>query len=91
MTVKNEGSHRGRDVVEVYLNPPYKTGEIEKSTVNLVGFGKTSILEPGQEETIEIEINQYNFASYDCYDKNNNGFKGFELDDGTYTLSLRTD
>lgn len=91
VTVKNEGSHRGRDVVEVYLNPPYKTGEIEKSTVNLVGFGKTSILEPGQEETIEIEIDQYNFASYDCYDKNNNGFKGFELDDGTYTLSLRTD
>ena len=91
VTVKNEGSHRGRDVVEVYLNPPYKTGEIQKSTVNLVGFGKTSILEPGQEETIEIEIDQYNFASYDCYDKNNNGFKGFELDDGTYTLSLRTD
>ena len=29
--------------------------------------------------------------SYDCYDKNNNGFMGYELEKGTYTLSFRSD
>ncbi|MCL2486847.1 MAG: glycoside hydrolase family 3 C-terminal domain-containing protein, partial [Oscillospiraceae bacterium] len=38
--VKNIGSKAGKDVIEVYYNPPY-TGAGEKSTVNLVAFKKT--------------------------------------------------
>ena len=30
-------------------------------------------------------------ASYDAYDNNKNGFAGYELDEGTYTFSIRTD
>ena len=30
-------------------------------------------------------------ASYDTYDRNNNGFMGYEVEKGNYSLSLRTD
>ena len=91
VTVTNNGDYLGRDVVEVYVTPPYTDGEIEKASVTLAGFGKTNELQPGASETIEITVDPYDFASYDCYDKNNNDFKGWELDAGTYTFSLRTD
>ena len=91
VTVTNNGDYPGRDVVEVYVTPPYTDGEIEKASVTLAGYGKTNELQPGASETIEITVDPYDFASYDCYDKNKNNFKGWELDEGTYTFSLRTD
>ena len=54
----------------------------------LVGFAKTSLLAPGKSETVSIEINPYDFASYDDKDANKNGFAGFELDAGVYTFTL---
>ena len=97
VTVTNEGSVPGRDVVEVYVEVPYYghevgvTDAIEKPAVQLAGFGKTNVLEPGASETIEIEIDPYDFASYDCYNANDNDFSGWELERGEYTFSLRTD
>lgn len=91
VTVKNEGKYPGREVVQVYMTPEYHKGGIEKSHVNLVGFGKTEVLQPGAEATIEVTIDCDDFTSYDCYDKNNNGHKGYELEKGKYILSLRTD
>ena len=44
VTVKNTGAVAGKDVVEVYYNPPYTNGGIEKSTANLVAFAKTAEL-----------------------------------------------
>lgn len=86
--VKNEGSVAGKDVVEVYAKAPYKTGEIEKPYEILIGYAKTSLLEPGASEKVSIDINPYYMASYDYNDANNNGFKGYELDAGTYSLSF---
>ena len=37
------------------------------------------------------EFTPYEMASYDCYDKNNNGSARWELDAGDYNLFLRTD
>ena len=45
--VKNTGDVAGKDVVEVYYNPPYTNGGIEKASANLIAFEKTSLLEPG--------------------------------------------
>lgn len=81
----------GQDVVELYYSVPYYQGGIEKSAVKLGAFAKTSILEPGKSETVTLKLNLRDLASYDCYDKNNNGFMGYELEAGKYTLSLRTD
>lgn len=94
VAVTNNGTVPGQDVVEIYAIAPYygHTNEqaIEKPYVNLAGFGKTNILEPNSTEEIKITVDPYDFASYDCYDRNSNGFKGYELEHGQYTLSLRT-
>ena len=70
---------------------PYTKGGIEKSYVSLVGFNKTELLAPNTSQTISIEIDAYDFLSYDCYDKNNNGFTGYELESGDYQIKLMTD
>lgn len=91
ITVTNTGDYAGKEVVSAYVTAPYTPGEIEKSSVALVGFNKTELIQPGSSQTVTIEIDPYNFASYDCYDKNENGFKGYELEAGEYIISLRTD
>lgn len=89
--VKNIGDYPGKDVVQVYLEPQYYPGEIEKASANLVGFAKTSDINPGENEVVTIELDPYDFAAYDAYDKNNNGNKGYELDRGSYKIKLMTD
>ena len=89
--VKNTGSVKGKDVVQIYATAPYTPGGIEKAYKVLVGFGKTEELEPGAEETLTIEFVPYNFASYDSKDLNGNGFKGYELDSGNYVFHVGTD
>ena len=88
--VTNTGEARGKDVVELYASAPYTKGGIEKSSVTLVAFAKTTTLDPGASETLTLTFNPYDMASYDCYDKNGNGFFGYELEKGNYVLSLRT-
>ncbi len=89
--VTNTGAYAGKDVVQVYVNAPYTVGGIEKSYVSLVGFAKTAAIEPGANQVLTIELDAYDFASYDAYDKNDNGFKGYELEAGDYNLFLMTD
>ncbi len=84
--VKNEGAVKGKEVVQIYVQAPYTPGEVEKSHVKLVGFGKTSELRPGETETVTITVNVQDLASYDATDANKNGAKGYELDEGAYTL-----
>lgn len=93
MTVRvtNVGSVDGRDVVELYYSAPYTKGGIEKSAIKLGAFAKTQTLKPGQYEDINLSMSVSEMKSYDCYDKNNNGFMGYELEAGDYTISLRTD
>ena len=89
--VTNTGSVAGKDVVELFCTPPYIDGGIEKAAVNLVDFAKTHLLEPGQSETVSLKWSAYDIASYDCYDKNDNGSATYELDGGDYEFSFRTD
>lgn len=89
--VENTGNKAGKDVVQVYYSAPYYKGEIEKSYINLVAFGKTDIIEPGKSETLNMTFDIYDMASYDCYDKNGNGFNGWELDPGDYNIKIMKD
>ena len=84
--VTNEGSVAGKETVEIYVQAPYTTGEVEKAHVKLVGFGKTDLLNPGETQTLLISVNVQDMASYDATDANGNGFKGYALDEGAYTL-----
>ncbi len=89
--VENVGDYAGKDVVELYYQAPYYNDQIEKSSINLADFAKTAVLNPGEFQEVTLHVSAYDMASYDCYDANGNGHKGYELDHGTYTLSLRTD
>lgn len=89
--VTNTGTVAGKDVVEVYYTAPYTKGGIEKAYVNLVEFGKTKTIQPGDKDEVTIDFDLYDMASYDCYDANNNGFKGWELDPGEYHIRLMED
>lgn len=86
VTVKNTGSVAGKDVVQLYASAPYTLGGIEKAHKVLVGFAKTKLLQPGESETVTVSFDPYSAASYDYRDANSNGFSGYELEAGEYTL-----
>lgn len=88
VNVKNTGSVAGKEVVQIYATAPYTEGKIEKPYVSLIGFAKTSLLEPGKDETVTVTFNGYDLASYDYSDANENGFKGYELDSGKYEIKV---
>ena len=86
--VTNTGEVAGKEVVQVYYTAPYIKGEIEKSAVELVAFGKTELLEPGESEVLTLKFSARDMASYDAYDANQNDFKGYELDAGEYQIKV---
>ncbi len=86
VTVKNTGSTAGKEVVELYASAPYTDGGIEKAHKVLVGFAKTKLLQPGESDTVTVTFDPYTAASYDYRDANGNGFNGYELEAGDYTL-----
>ena len=88
VTVKNTGSVAGKEVVQLYASAPYTLGGIEKAHKVLVGFAKTKLLQPGESETVTVSFDPYSAASYDYRDANSNGFSGYELEAGEYTLYI---
>ena len=61
--VENVGSVSARDTIEIYATLPQ--GKLGKPEKTLVGFGKTSLLNAGEKEVVEIIIPLNAFASYD--------------------------
>ena len=86
VTVTNTGSVAGKDVVEVYYNPPYTNGGIEKASANLVAFDKTGVIEPGKSETVKISFQAEDMASFDYQ-----GAGSYVLEAGDYVISINSD
>ena len=86
VTVTNTGDVAGKDVVEVYYNPPYTNGGIEKATANLIAYDKTDVLEPGESQTLTITFAEEDMASYDYQN-----VKGYVLEAGNYEISINAD
>lgn len=86
VTVTNTGSVAGKDVVEVYYNPPYQNGGIEKAAANLIRFDKTDLLEPGASQTIPVSFDLEEMASYDT-----TGTGCYVLEAGDYQISINSD
>ena len=86
VTVTNTGDRAGKDVVEVYFNPPYTNGGIEKASANLIEYAKTELLEPGASQTIHVELDAEDMASYD-YQKE----EAYVLEAGDYVISINRD
>ncbi len=86
--VTNTGSAAGKDVVQIYATPEYYEGGIEKAFVDLVGFEKTSLLQPEESVTVTVTVDPFEIASYDWNDANNDGRTGYILEHGPYELKL---
>ncbi len=87
VNVENIGSVAGKDVIEVYAQTPYgayeKQNKVEKAAVNLVGYTKTDILQPGESKDYTVDVREYFLASYDTY-----GTGTYILSAGDYYLAL---
>lgn len=83
VTVKNNGDRGGKDIVQIYMQSPYtdydKENKIEKASVELVGFAKTSIIEPGKSEEVNITISKEEMKVYDA-----NGYGTYIVENGDY-------
>lgn len=86
VTVTNTGNVAGKDVIEVFYNPPYTNGGIEKASANLIDFEKTDELKPGDSQTISFEIVEEDMASYEEYNA-----AAYVLEQGEYVISINSD
>ena len=88
--VENTGDVSGKDVVEIYMQSPYtdydKENGIEKAAVELVGFGKTSLLEKGKSETVTVSVDREVMKAYDSANA-----ETYIVDAGTYYFTAATD
>ena len=86
VTVTNTGDVAGKDVVELYAQNPYtdydRANGVEKSTVELVAFAKTKLLEPGESQTVTVTFDESQLAAYD-----HNAARTWILDAGTYYVT----
>lgn len=87
VTVTNTGDYAGKEVVQVYLQKPYTAYDVEmgveKASVELVGFDKTALLQPGESQTLTISVDRESFKSYDA-----NGYQTYILEAGDYYLAV---
>ncbi len=90
VTVTNTGDVAGKEAVQIYVQSPYTQydidNKVEKASVQLVGFEKTDILQPGASEALTIVVDGDYVASYDAY-----GAGTYILDAGDYYFTAATD
>ena len=90
VTVTNTGDVAGKEAVQIYVQSPYTQydidNKVEKASVQLVGFEKTDILQPGASEELTIPVDGDYVASYDAY-----GAGTYILDAGDYYFTAATD
>ena len=90
VTVTNTGDVAGKETIQIYGQSPYTQydieNKVEKAAVQLVGFDKTEIINPGESEKIIIEVDRFDLASYDA-----NKARTYIFEDGDYYLTAATD
>lgn len=63
VTIKNSGKTAGKEIAQVYVAAP--KGTIEKPQHELKGFAKTRELRPGESQTLTIQMEKRDLASFD--------------------------
>lgn len=80
VTVTNTGNRPGKEVAEVYVTAP--KGAIEKPAQELKAFAKTRTLQPGESQTLTMNIDKADLASF------NTKQSAWVTDKGTYTFKV---
>ena len=78
--VKNIGSRAGKEVVQLYLTAPASL--MDKPQIELKGFVKTSLLRPGETETVCFELDERSLASFDS------GLSSWIAEQGEYMINV---
>lgn len=90
VTTTNTGDTAGKAVVQVYAQAPYtdydRQYHVEKSAVQLMDFEKTETLEQGESQTITMQIDMANLASYDSENA-----QTYIVDPGDYYMAIGDD
>ena len=87
--VTNNSTTAGKEVVQLYYNPTYVDGGVEKAATNLLAFAKTDVIKGGASATVKLSFNIRDMASYDVDGKVEKGYKGYVLEGGAYGISLK--
>ena len=84
--VTNNGTVAGKEAVQLYVTAPYDKTDapVEKPFVKLVAFEKTGVLQPGASQTVKIDFNFQDLASYDW--RGLAGDKGYVMEGGDWVL-----
>ncbi len=90
--VTNTGNYKGKDVVQLYMQSPYTSYDIEhkveKSAIQLVTFDKTKELDIGESEVITLSVDLKYMASYDKTATHDNKVGGYILEDADYYFAI---
>ena len=62
ITVSNTGNVAGKEVVQLYVTAP--NGQVAKPALELKAFDKTRELKPGESQTIQMKVSNYDLASF---------------------------
>ncbi|CUA68916.1 beta-glucosidase [Rhizoctonia solani] len=63
VTVQNIGQILGREIVQIYIRDV--VSRLDRPTKELKGFAKTSLIKPGETDTVKVVLDRYSFAYFD--------------------------
>ena len=80
ITITNKGEYPSKEVVQLYLKAP--AIRLEKPVNELKGFAKTKLLQSGESQVLEFELDSSSLASYDA------SLSSWIAEKGKYTIQM---